>query len=289
MYSIGKRAVMVALCVAILVAGVLAGSARAELKLGMTPRLNASEMSVMFSPLAEYLSKEIGEKVTLVFPKDFDTFKEMVQSGKVDLAFANPLHYIQLKKADPSIELLAISTEKDGTKFRGIIMVRKDSGIEKVTDLKGKRISSVEQTATVGYVFQMLTMHKAGLDVHKDIIKLPFAKKHSNVALAVFNKAADAGCIREEDLTKMKDLIDLSQIRIIAYTDFVPNWPLISTKQVSKATAEKVKAALLKLKPNSAAAQPVTGAAKITGFTAVADKDYDQFRQAVKTVNDLGI
>lgn len=289
MHNISKRAVMVVLCVVILVAGVMAGSARAELKLGITPRLHSSVMSVMFSPLAEYLSREIGEKVTLVIPKDFDTFKEMVLSGKVDMAFANPLHYIQLKKADPSIELLAISTEKDGTKFRGIIMARKDSGIEKITDLKGKRISSVEKTATVGYVFQMLTMHRAGLDVHKDFIKLPFAKKHSNVAMAVFNKAADAGCIREEDLSKMKDIIDVSQIRIIAYTDFVPNWPLISTKRVDKAKAQKVKAALLKLRPNTAAAIRVTGAAKITGFAPVRDQDYDQFRQAVKKINELGV
>jgi phosphate/phosphite/phosphonate ABC transporter binding protein len=280
---------MIVMSAVILVAGVLARNACADLKLGLTPRLNASQMLEMFSPLAEYLSKETGEKVILVIPKDFDTFKEMVLTGQVDLAFANPLHYIQLKEADPSLEPLAISAEKDGTKFRGIVMVRKDSGIEKITDLKGKRISSVEKTATVGYLFQMLTIHKAGLDVHKDIISLPFAKKHSNVAMAVFNRAADAGCIRENDLPKMKDFIDVSQVRIIGYTDYVPQWPLISTKQVSKETAEKIKIGLLKLKPNSAEAQPVVGAAKLTGFAPVSDKDYDDFRQAVKVANDLGL
>jgi phosphate/phosphite/phosphonate ABC transporter binding protein len=239
-------------------------------------------MAKMFTPLAEYLSKETGEKVSLVIPKDFDAFKSIVTSGQVEMGFANPLIYVQLKKSAPSLDPLGLASEKAGTKFRGIILVRKDSGIEKVQDLKGKKLIFVEQDSAAGHVFQMLTLSKAGLDVHKDFIKLPFAKKHENVAMAVFNKAADAGGIREDDLDKMKDKVDLSQIKIVAYTDYYPNWPLFTTGKMSKALAQKVEAALMKLKPNSPEAKQIAGPAQITGFAPVADKDYDMLRQAAK-------
>ena len=278
---------MIALFVCMAVAGFRPGTASAEIKLGLLPRLSATEMTTMFTPLAEYLSKETGEKVSLVIPRDFDAFKALVASGQVDMGFANPLVYVQLKKSDPSLDLLGLASEKAGIKFRGIIIARKDTGIEKVQDLKGKKIIFVEQDSAAGHIFQMLTLSKAGLDVKKDFTKLPFAKKHTNVALAVFNKAADAGGIREDDLEKMKAVVDLAQIKIVAYTDYYPNWPLFGTKRINKATSEKVKAALLKLKPNSPEAQRVAGSAQITGFAPIVDKDYDLLRQAAKVAGAL--
>ena len=63
----------------------------------------------------------------------------------------------------------------------------------------------MDKDSAAGYIFQMLLLSKAGLVVQKDFITLPFAKKHDSVTLAVFNKAADANGIREDDLDKMKE------------------------------------------------------------------------------------
>ena len=276
-----------AVCIALLLGLTHPIAAGAEIKLGLLPRLSAMEMHTMFTPLAEYLSKETGEKVSLVIPKDFEAFKDAISAGQVDMGFSNPLIYVQLKKSSPALEPLGLATEKAGTKFRGIIIARKDSGIEKIQDLKGKKLIFVDQDSAAGHVFQLLTLSKAGLDVHKDFTKLPFARKHDNVAMAVFNKTADAGGIREDDLDKMKDKVDLTQIKIVAYTDYYPNWPLFRTGKMSKVVADKVRAALMKLKPNSAEAQQAVGPAKITGFAPVADKDYDMLRKAAKIADLL--
>jgi len=36
----------------------------------------------------------------------------------------------------------------------------------------------VEEDSAAGYIFQMLLLSKAGMDVNKDFTRLPFAKKH---------------------------------------------------------------------------------------------------------------
>ena len=263
----------------------LPGSASAEIRFGILPRLSAVELTTMFSPLAEYLAKETGEKVSLVIAKDFDAYKAMVRAGQVDLGFANSLIYVQLKKDVPGIEPLALSAERAaGTRFRGIIIAKKDSGIEKLQDLKGKRLIFVEKDSAAGYIFQMLLLSKAGLDIHKDFTTLPFARKHDNVIMAVFNKAADAGGIREDDLDKMKDKVDLSQIKVVAYTDYFPNWPVFGTQKLKKGTALKIKAALLKLRPNEAESERILSSAKLAGFAHAVDKDCGELRQAAKLV-----
>jgi len=261
-----------------------AGNAAAEIKLGILPRLGAVELFIMFNPLAEYLSRETGEKVSIVIPKDFDAFKAAVRAGQVDLGFSNSLVYIQLRK-DLSIEPLALSSElKAGARFRGIIIVRTDSAIKRVSDLKGKRMIFVEKDSAGGYLFQRLILKKAGLDFEKDIELLPFAKKHDNVTLAVYNGAADAGGIREDDLAKMKDKVDLSKIRIVATSESFPNWPIFAAPGMNAKSAAKVKAALLKLKRGNPASARVLNAAKLDCFVAVSDSDYDKLRQAARLV-----
>lgn len=279
--------VMMVVLTGIALGAALPAPAAAEIKFGILPRLSAVEMTTMFNPLADYLSRETGEKVTLVIPKDFSAFSDAVKAGQVDIAFANPLIYVQLKK-DANLEPLGLSSElKSGTRFRGIIVARKDSGIEKLQDLKGKKLIFVDKDSAAGYIFQMLLLKKAGLDVQKDFTQLPFAKKHDNVMMAVFNKAADAGGIREDDFDKMKDKVDLSQMKIIGYSDYFPNWPLFATPKLATGAEAKIKAALLKLKPNDPRSEAVLGAAKLNGFVAVSDKDYDELRKAAKVAGAL--
>jgi phosphonate transport system substrate-binding protein len=105
--------------------------------------------------------------------------------------------------------------------------------------------------------------------------------------MAVFNKAADAGGIREDDFDKMKDKIDLSQVKIVAFTDYYPNWPLFASPNLDKGKAAKIKAALLKLKPGDPKSVTVVDAAKLVGFAPVNDKEYDQLRSAAKLVGAL--
>jgi phosphonate transport system substrate-binding protein len=265
---------------ALLIAGAATPAAAQDIKLGVLPRLSATELTAMFSPLAEQLSRATGRKVVLVLAKDFDTFQKQVRDGELDLAFSNPLIYVQLKK-DVDLAPLALAAEKKGgTKFRGIFVARKDTGLTDVAGLKGKKLIFVDEDSLGGYIAQALFLKKQGFDLQKDFVRLPYAKKHDNVTMAVFNRAADAGGIREDDLDKMKDKIDVSQLKVLAYTEYFPNWPLFATPRLQGGARESVKAALLKLAGGHAALE----AAKLTAFVPVADKDYDGLRDAAKAV-----
>jgi phosphonate transport system substrate-binding protein len=267
----------------LLLLGAAAPAGAQEIKLGVLPRLSATELNVMFRPLADYLGRATGRKVTLVIARDFDTFQKQVRDGELDLAFANPLVYAQLKKERDLVPLGLGAEKKGGTKFRGVIIVRKDSGFSSVAALRGKRLIFVDADSLGGYISQALLLKKQGLDLKRDFVLLPFAKKHDNVTMAVFNRAADAGGIREDDLEKMKGKIDLGQIKVLAYTDSYPNWPLFSTPRLRAADRETVRAALLALRPGD----PVLQAAKLTVFAPVSDKDYDALREAARTVGAL--
>ncbi len=262
-------------------------TASAELRMVTVPRLSAAELQTMFAPFMDYLARETGEKVSLVVPKDFAAVKDTVVAGKADIGFVNPLLYVQTKEA-VNIEPLALSSEvKSGTRFRGILIARKDSGVTSLQDLKGKKFMFVEQDSPAGHIFQKLLLSRAGFNMEKDVVQLPFGKTHEAVVEAVMNRTVDAGGVREEQLDKMKDKIDTSQLKIVGYSDYFPNWPFFAAPGVKKATADKLRAALLKLKPNDPKNEAILGPARLTGFIPVTDKEYDDLRAAARLAGAL--
>lgn len=57
----------------------------------------------------------------------------------------------------------------DDENFRGIILVRKDSGISKVIDLKGRAVSFPAPTALAATMMPQFYMQNNGIDVMNDI------------------------------------------------------------------------------------------------------------------------
>ena len=284
---LNRRTAVIGFVFVVALAALGTAPAAAEIKLITVPRTSEATLQAMFAPLTEYLTRETGEKVTLVVPKNFQDIQDAVQAGKVDIGFVNPLIYVQVKHA-VDIEPLALSSEvKSGTRLRGIIIVRKDTGVTRLQDLKGKKFMFVDQDSPAGHIFQKLLLSRAGFDVDKDVIMLPFAHNHEGVVTAVFNRTADAGGVREEQLDKMKGSLDVSQLQIVGYTDYFPNWPFFATPKLNKGTADKIRAALLKLKPNDPKNETILGPARLTGFIPVSDREYEDLRAAARLVGAL--
>jgi phosphonate transport system substrate-binding protein len=85
----------------------------AELKFGLLPRLSEKEMVEGFTPFAKHLEKELGVKVTLVVPKDSDTWTKEAKAGAYDIAYTNPYLYVVVKKAVKDAVPIVIASEPD--------------------------------------------------------------------------------------------------------------------------------------------------------------------------------
>src|SRR5438034_170469 len=97
-----RRRHFVLLILAVLLAGFLTNSARAqlvprpipqELKFGFTPVLRP-EMRAEFEPLMTYLFGSLGQKVTLYIAKDYGDLRTQMKSGSVDIGSFSPFAYV---------------------------------------------------------------------------------------------------------------------------------------------------------------------------------------------------
>lgn len=251
----------------------------AELKLGLLPRLTEKEMIEGFTPLAQYLEKELGVKVKLIVPKDFDTWVKEAKAGVYDIAYTNPYLYVIVKKDVKDAQPIAIVSEPEiGTKLYGTIIVKKDSPIKSIADLKGKTIAATDPGSAGAYLVQMLMLQKA--NIKKEDVKIIFEKKRDPVAEAVLAGKADAGFLRDDDVEKLK--VGGDKFRRLGKSDPIPNWVIFIAKKMDPAMATKIKNAILKLKPGDLQSVKVLAPARADGFVPATDKDFTIMIEAAK-------
>ena len=110
-----------------------------SIKLAILPCTNIVMTFKKFYPLATYLTEETGLDIQLVVPKDFSDFESSIKSGDIDFALQDPHTYVKLAGLFDKDSLLRALNLEGGISQSGVVIARKDSMINKLTDLKGKR------------------------------------------------------------------------------------------------------------------------------------------------------
>ncbi len=245
------------------------------LKVAILPLYSPLTIYKRYEPLMRYLSENTGYEFKLVIPKNFEEFIKLASEGKVDFSYQNPYVYSIISKKYP-IKPLAITIGEDctteegicgGEKFRGIIITRKDSNINKIEDLKGKKIMIVSPTSAGGYLSQKIYLEKKGFNLNKDF-KLIDAKRQEKVIIGVYKGEAEAGFVREAALSVWANEVDISKIKILDYGEYLPNWPFAVVNNRNNALTEKVKKLIIDIND-----EKILKKAKVKGFKEAKDED----------------
>jgi phosphonate transport system substrate-binding protein len=239
-------------------------------------------------PLIEYLKRETGLPIRQIFPDSFDDYIKMAGQGKIDISFANPFIYAKVAQRYGARAFARI-IEPDGTdSFRGQIICRSDNKeIRTIQDCKGKRWVAVDASSAGGYLYALGHFFDHGIR-KEDFAEIMFVPgpggQQEKVVLAVYNSRYDIGSVREGTLDLVADKIDLSQIRVLAYTPYYPGWMYAYRNGLDPRVLRAVKEALLKIDCLSSEHQPTCNAAHFAGIIPAEDKDYDSIRELAAKV-----
>jgi len=266
-----------------------AAHAEEELTFAMQPQLTNVLTFSAWRPLLDRVEKETGVKFTLIFPKDFAEYFKLCREGKVDFTYSNPIFYAQIstgEKPDKNLhEVFAVAMTPKGTDdFYGLFISRADNpGIKTFADIKGKKGWIVGNTSAAGFIFQNAYAMDRKMDLLKDcaLTESP-GNKQEKVVMAVYNREADFGTIRNGILEIMTDRIDTSQIRILARTPRYPAWPLSARIGLKPETAKKVKEAFLRLPKELVSAAQLPGG--VETFVLSKNADFDPVKKLLDKV-----
>ena len=273
--------VAVLLGIAMATAAPFAQAVESGLVLGIFPRYNATEITTMYTPLAEHLSERLGRKVTLATSKDFEAFWKGVEEQRYDIVHYNQYHYIRSAK---TYTVIAHTQEFGKSAVAGAVFVRKDSGITDISQLRGRTvIFGGGKDAMMSYIAPRFLMMRAGLK--EGDFKTEFAVNPPNALLALYHKQADAagGGDILIDLPVVRNAINAGELKVLATTEPLLFLPWAVKRNMPAKLRESIQSTLTDL-DDSDAGKNVLKAARTTGIGKAEDKDYTAHRKMTDAV-----
>lgn len=153
------------------------------------PLHNPQRLFEIYAPLADYLSRNIPDaSFRLEASRNYAEFNKKLYARQFEFALPNP--YQTLMSLSHGYHVIA--KMGDDRKFTGILLVRRDSGIKRVADLKGKKVSYPARTALAATMMPQYYLHVHGLDVNRDIENLYVGSQESSIMNVYLGNVAAA-------------------------------------------------------------------------------------------------
>ena len=265
-----------------------------ELNVQFVPTNNDGSMEAKAKPFEEYLSEKLGYDVNVTLATDYSTIVEAMASGQVDLGIMPPDAYVQARNQDAAEAILTSELQSyndetgepeegvmSGT-FKGEILVKSDSDIQLLEDLKGKKIATLSPNSASGYIYPVAEMKEMGIDPTTDCT-LTTVNDIPSEMTSVLNGQQDACFVFEgarysyADKFSENDLME--DLRVLYLTEGdIPNDAIAVQPDMDPELKEKIKETFLNMADAEKGKEAMSMWNHI-GYTEATESAYDTIEE----------
>jgi len=210
---------------------------------------------------------------------------EALSSDPPEAQMASLATFAYVLAADRGVaEAALVSVRYGSPTYNGQIIVRADSGISSVAQLKGKTFGRPDPLSTSGWIIPMLTMRAAGVNPETDLREIVDAGSHDSVVAAVYNGDIDAGATYVDARSRIEDDHPdvMEKVVVIEVTTDIPNDGVQFSPVVPQEMRDKIVAALLEIVQTDEGKDALKTAYQWSGLKEYDDTFYDPFRQVLQ-------
>lgn len=151
------------------------------------PLHNPARLFAVYGPLIDHLNLHLPDTpLRLEASRNYEEFEKKLYNRQLDFALPNP--YQTLNALQHGYRVIA--KMGDDQLFTGLILVRRDSGIHQVTDLRGKKIAYPAPTALAATMMPQYYLQTHGLDVQRELDNLYVGSQESSILNVYYGQTA---------------------------------------------------------------------------------------------------
>lgn len=210
-----------------------------------TPVEDPAVYAEVWKEFIDHLAKETGKKVQF-FPVQSDAAQlEAMRAGRLHVAGFNTGSNPLAVNCAGFVPFAMMASNDDRYGYEMEILTYPGSGIEKVEDIKGKKLAFTSETSNSGYKApSALLKQEFKMEAGTDFEPV-FSGKHDNSILGVANKDYPAAAIANSVLSRMleRDVVKSEQLVSIYKSQSFPTTGYGYVYNLKPELAEKVKEA----------------------------------------------
>jgi phosphonate transport system substrate-binding protein len=192
----------------------------ATIQLAVISFYNPRLMYVKYQPLIDYLSEHTPWRFELNLGSSYEQTISRLCEGEVQVAYLGPFSYLRAHELCASARPVVRLNTAGAESYYSYIMVRQESRIDKLSELRGARFAFGTRQSTSSHLVPRLMLLEAGIVAGADL-SCHYYDHHERAARAVLMGEAEACGVR--DLTG--DQFRGRGLRILARSEPIPNFP----------------------------------------------------------------
>jgi phosphonate transport system substrate-binding protein len=247
-----KKLLLATAAVAAIAAGSVSAQAQDVFRIGILGGENEADRLRNFQCLVDQLPEAIGVKEVKLFPAaDYDGTIQGLLGGTLDYAELGASGYAKVYLTDPeAVDPVLTTVQTDGaTGYFSIMLARKDSGINTLEDMKGKKLGFADPDSTSGYLVPSVALPaQLGTPVEEYFSETGFGGGHENGVLEMLKGNFDASVTWSSgvgdyadgytsgNIRKMVDkgLLDMNDVVEVWRSPLIPNGPIVVSNKLDQ-------------------------------------------------------
>jgi phosphonate transport system substrate-binding protein len=209
----------------------------------------------------------------MTIAKEYEEGVRQLAEGEVDLARFGPASYVRVKDLNPRIRIVAIESKNGERRFKGVIVVHRDSPVQSLEELAGLTFAFGDELSTIGRYLAQAQLLGAGI-TGRDLHSFAYLGRHDLVGEAVGAGKFTAGALKES--TYIKLVAKGVPIRVLVSFDNVTK-PWLASADLDPKILQVMRDVML-AEQNEEIVRRVSK----NGFLASTDSDFDLIRDAIE-------
>jgi phosphonate transport system substrate-binding protein len=239
-------------------AGQATGTVKVKsLTLGLVSGTSQKEIEAHFQNFIRYVAGKLGsnqetEGKVVIVPTPLQMAK-FLEEKKIDFYMESPYPTYLINKQ--GVAILLLRRWKSGmAEYRGLILGKKDSEVNRLEQLRGKMIAFEDPGSTSGYFLPKVLLLKKGFRLSEkpsldakigpQEIGYVFASTNANVVNLVLSRQVAAGAFSDDDYGAL-DGTKKAEIIILAQTELFPRHLVSVRKDLNPLVKNRLKELLL--------------------------------------------
>ncbi|WP_400246893.1 phosphate/phosphite/phosphonate ABC transporter substrate-binding protein [Niallia sp. JL1B1071] len=268
-----------------------------ELTVQFVPSSNADTLEAKAKPLEGLLSDELGIPVKVSVSTNYNTIIEAMDSKKIDVGFLPPTAYVLAHdkgSADVILQAQRFGINDDGSEndelvdfYKSIFIVKADSDIKTVADLKGKKIATQDVTSSAGYVWPVGKLMENDINVPGDVDTVT-VKGHDQAVIALLNGDVDAAVVFQDarNIVKADYPTVFEDTKVLEFTENIPNDTISVRSDMSEEWRKKLQDAFIVIGKSDEGHQIIRDIYTHEGYVVSEDSKFDIVREYNEKVTE---
>lgn len=262
-------------------------SVRAEtLKIGVAAMISPKETNKYYADMVNYIGEKIGKKVEMVQRENYAEMDGLLEKGEVNVAFICSGPYVKNHEKF-GVELLVAPQSYGKPFYHAYIIAHKDSDINSLNDLRGKRFAFTDPKSNTGkLVPTFMVAKKFNTTPEKFFSEVIYTRSHDRSIEAVAKKLVDGASVDSliYDYAAKKNPVYTSLTKIIEKSPPYGIPPVVVTKRTDPKLKEALRQAFLDMHKDPKG-KAILDNIMVDKFIIPKDSDYNSVREMEKFIS----